>query len=125
MLEEQSIASEWKAGQDLPPVWADRSSLMQVFLNLITNSIRALSSRENPLLSITARSEGNEVLVEFADNGGGVAHPESLFRPFQDGAQSSGLGLYLSRAFLRSFSGELRYHPLPQGACFVVCLKAA
>ena len=125
MLEEESIVVQWKADTPLPSVWADRPSLMQVFLNLITNSIRALASRENPLISITARRESGHVVVEFADNGGGVAHPESLFRPFQDGALSSGLGLYLSRAFLRSFGAEIRYLPLPDGACFVVNLRAA
>ena len=125
MLEEDNITARWKADDGLPPVWADRPSLMQVFLNLITNSIRALAARRDPLLSIAARAEGDRVVVEFSDNGGGVAHPESLFRPFQDGAMSSGLGLYLSRAFLRSFGGEIRYHSLPDGACFSVTLRAA
>lgn len=125
MLEEENIASEWTADKELPLVWADRPSLMQVFLNLITNSVRVLSARDHPCLSVTARAEGGQVLVEIADNGGGVTYPEFLFRPFQDGAQSTGLGLYLSRAFLRSFGGEIRYHALPDGACFVVNLKAA
>jgi C4-dicarboxylate-specific signal transduction histidine kinase len=73
---------------------------------------------------VTARTEGDRVVVEFADSGGGVEHPEQLFRPFQEGAQSSGLGLYLSRAFLRSFGGEIRYLALPEGACFIVNLKS-
>jgi signal transduction histidine kinase len=60
--------------------------------------------------------------VEVADNGGGVAHPEHLFRPFQAGAVATGLGLYLSRAFMRSFGGELHYVSIPGGACFVVSL---
>jgi PAS domain S-box-containing protein len=124
-LEEGNITAQWKSESTLPLVWADRPSLMQVFLNLVTNSIRALSSRDNRLLSVSARAEGSRVLVEFADNGGGVAHPDQLFRPFQDGAQSSGLGLYLSRAFLRSFGGEIRYLALPDGACFIVTLQVA
>ncbi len=124
MLEEEGIASRWLAEPELPPVWADRPSLMQVFLNLVTNSIRALSTRPTRLFSVTAKAEGGRVLVEFADSGGGVSHPEQLFRPFQEGAQSSGLGLYLSRAFLRSFGGEIRYLALPDGACFIVNLKA-
>lgn len=123
-LVEQGIASRWECEPDLTAVWADRASLMQVFLNLLTNSIRALSLRENPQLSIVARSQGNQVVVEVSDNGGGVAHPEKLFRPFQDGAESTGLGLYLSRAFLRLFGGELRYVPIPGGACFLVSLNA-
>jgi PAS domain S-box-containing protein len=125
MLDEGDITSRWKTEPSLPLVWADRPSLMQVFLNLVTNSVRVLSTRDNRLLSVTARTEGNRILVEFADNGGGVANPERLFRPFQDGAQSSGLGLYLSRAFLRSFGGEIRYLALPDGACFIVNLQVA
>ena len=124
MLEEEEIAAQWSTEAHLPHVWADRPSLMQVFLNLVTNSIRALSPRPSRQFSVTARTEGGRVLVEFADNGGGVSHPEQLFRPFQEGAQSSGLGLYLSRAFLRSFGGEIRYLALPDGACFIVNLKA-
>ncbi|HVT96603.1 MAG TPA: PAS domain S-box protein, partial [Acidobacteriaceae bacterium] len=90
MLEEEEIISHWTIDPSLPMVWADRASLMQVFLNLVTNSIRALSSRDRRLFSVTAGTEGERVVVEFADSGGGVLHPEQLFRPFQEGAQSSG-----------------------------------
>jgi len=122
-LLEGGIACRWDVAPDLPLVWADRSSLMQVFLNLLTNSIRVLSQRQNPQLSVTAKEGGNHVRVEIYDNGGGVAHPEQLFRPFQEGAQSTGLGLFLSRAFLLSFGGELRYTAIPGGACFAVILN--
>jgi C4-dicarboxylate-specific signal transduction histidine kinase len=77
------------------------------------------------VLTLNARSLGNQVSVEVIDNGGGVAQPEHLFRPFQAGAESTGLGLYISRAFLRSFRGELRYMPIEDGACFVVDLLPA
>jgi signal transduction histidine kinase len=106
---------------------------MQIFLNLTNNSIRALQQApmaakpEEPgrQLSIAARGNGAGVTVEVIDNGGGVAQPENLFRPFQPGAHSIGLGLYLSRAFARSFGGELRYKPLKGCACFIVELPAA
>jgi two-component system sensor kinase FixL len=124
-LDEENIAAQWTAAPGLPLVWADRSILMQVFLNLITNSVRALAQKSSPALTVNARLEPDHVLVEFADNGGGVVHPEYLFRPFQDGAESTGLGLYLSRAFLRSFGGEIHYMGLPAGACFTVCLNPA
>jgi C4-dicarboxylate-specific signal transduction histidine kinase len=98
---------------------------MQVFLNLVTNSIRALSKVDRRLISVTAGCEGNRIYVEFSDNGGGVAHPDNLFRPFQAGAETTGLGLFLSRAFMRSFAGELRYQPRVGGACFIVDLIPA
>lgn len=124
-LSEEGIQSQWTVEPGLPLVWADRSSLMQVFLNLISNSTRALSKRQDRVLSLIARGEDNRVIVEVADNGGGVARPESLFRPFQSGAEATGLGLYMSRAFMRSFGGELRYMALADGACFIVELNQA
>jgi two-component system, LuxR family, sensor kinase FixL len=124
-LQEEEIETQWIVEPGLPLVWADRPSLMQVFLNLIANSTRALSKKDRQQLLITARSEGVQVHVEVSDNGGGVAHPEFLFRPFQAGAEATGLGLYLSRAFMRSFGGELRHVPLANGACFIVDLTQA
>jgi len=122
-LSEEGIECTWTLDPDLPLVWADRTNLMQVFLNLTTNSLRALSQTRAKALSVSARRERHRVLLEFIDNGGGVEHPEQLFHPFQDGAQATGLGLYLSRAFMRSFGGELRYKALPGGACFIVELS--
>jgi len=123
-LSEETIECTWLLERDLPLVWADRTNLLQVFLNLTTNSLRALSGVKNKTLSISARSKDSHVLLEFMDNGGGIEHPEQLFHPFQDGAQATGLGLYLSRAFMRSFGGELRYRAIPGVACFVVELSA-
>ena len=122
-LREEGIECDWILEPDLPAVWADRTNLIQAFLNLTTNSRRALSPKENKVLSISARREGHRVVVEFIDNGGGVDRPEQLFHPFQPGAKESGLGLYLSRAFMRSFGGELRYKAVPDGACFTVELS--
>jgi two-component system, LuxR family, sensor kinase FixL len=119
-LQENGIQSEWTVEPALPMVWADRSSLMQVFLNLLSNSVRALGKKNRRSLTIRTRVEEMNVLVEVTDNAGGVAHPEHLFRPFQAGAESTGLGLYLSRAFVRSFGGELRYVAIADGARFIV-----
>jgi two-component system sensor kinase FixL len=108
----------------LPAAWADRQSLMQVFLNLTNNSQRAMLDRPVRRLTISARSEAHRVVIRVQDTGAGVSDPEHLFRPFQPGAQATGLGVYLSRALLRSFRGDLRYEPQPRGAMFVVELSA-
>jgi C4-dicarboxylate-specific signal transduction histidine kinase len=124
-LDEAEIEADWNVEAGLPLVWASRSSLMQVFLNIVANSVRALSTKTVRSLSIVARCGGEQVTVEVMDSGGGVAHPESLFRPFQAGAEATGLGLYLSRAFMRSFGGELRYREIDGGACFIAELTQA
>jgi PAS domain S-box-containing protein len=123
---EQSILCTWNIEPNLPPVWADRTNLMQIFLNLTTNSVRALGKKQGQrFLTISAKSTAAGVSVEFLDNGGGVPHPVELFHPFQPGAHATGLGLYLPRAFARSFGGDVRYKPSSGGACFIVELLTA
>ena len=124
-LREDGIGILWDVQPGLPPVWADRQSLMQVFLNLTKNSQRAMLDQPSRQLKIVARSEEHRVAVRVQDTGCGVQHPEHLFRPFQPGAQSTGLGVYLSRALLRSFRGDLHYESEPQGAAFIVELSPA
>jgi len=54
-----------------------------------------------------------------------VTDPGHLFEPFQPGSQASGLGLYLSRTFVRAFHGEIEYEPQSAGSCFAVILARA
>lgn len=117
---EKDIDAEWDIPSNLPPVWADPHSLMQVFLNLTKNSERALANHRDSRVLIKATAEAQRVLITVADNGVGVMNPELLFRPFQQNAKATGLGLYLSRALMRSFGGDLWYEPGGQGAIFVV-----
>jgi two-component system sensor kinase FixL len=124
-LRDGGVTIRWEIEEDLPPVWADRQSLMQVFLNLTKNSERAMEDQERKELTVNARREALGVAIRFHDTGGGVAHPERLFHPFQVEAQSTGLGLYLSRAFMRSFKGDLHYEPETGGSTFVVELSPA
>jgi two-component system, LuxR family, sensor kinase FixL len=124
-LRDGEIRSCWKIEANLPPVWADRQSLMQVFLNLTKNAARAMEKRDRKELLIVAGAEDSRVVIRFTDTGCGVAYPERLFRPFQQEAQATGLGLYLSRAFMRSFRGDLRYEPEPEGSTFLVELSPA
>jgi two-component system, LuxR family, sensor kinase FixL len=124
-LRDSGVTMRWEIEDDLPPVWADRQSLMQVFLNLTKNSERAMEFQERKELTVSARREALGVVIRFRDTGTGVAHPERLFRPFQMEAHSTGLGLYLSRAFMRSFKGDLHYEPESGGSTFVVELSPA
>ena len=79
-----------------------------------------LANRERREVRISATVETDLVVVRLYDTDPGVAHPDELFKAFQGGANSSGLGLYISRAILRSHGGNLRYEPQPEGSCFVV-----
>jgi two-component system sensor kinase FixL len=122
-LQEQDIRLSIEMEPGLPLVWADRQSLLQVLLNLTKNSERAMAHQSRRELTIAASRDKQRITVRFSDTGCGVAHPDRLFRPFQQHAQATGLGLYLSRAFMRSFRGDLRYEPEPGGSSFMVELS--
>jgi PAS domain S-box-containing protein len=119
-LRESGVEVVWDVTRGLPLVQADHHSLLQVFINLARNSKQALESADRRQVRISSALESDLVVVRFQDTGPGVAHPEELFRPFQPGAHSFGLGLYISRAILRSHGGGLRYEPQPSGSCFAV-----
>jgi PAS domain S-box-containing protein len=119
-LREAGITLIWEVGEGLPLVQADHPSLLQVFVNLARNSAQALEGCPVREVRISAAVERDLVAVHFRDSGPGVAQPDELFRPFQAGAQSFGLGLYISRAILRAHGGGLRYDPDGPGSCFTV-----
>src|SRR5271156_2245802 len=119
---EGGIEGVWRLHDDLPLVIADRYGLAQVFLNLSLNSHRAMGTTDQKQLTISSAVEADSVVIRFEDTGVGISAPEVLFRPFQQGADATGLGLYVSRAILRSFGGELVFEPRTDGCCFAVSL---
>ena len=124
-LSEAGIALDWQIDPGLPDVWADQPSLLQVFLNLMRNAEKAFGSMSGARLCVKASSTGGLVQITVSDNGPGVSHPDELFRPFAAHHGASGLGLYLSRAMMRSFYGDLRHQPGLAGATFQIELVAA
>jgi PAS domain S-box-containing protein len=124
-LHDSGIGIEYHVAPSLPAVRADRYTLLQVFLNLMKNSARAVESCELKSITITASPQGPRVVVRVIDSGSGVSAPQKLFQPFQPGAESTGLGLFVSRALVRGFGGDLTYEPQESGSCFAITLVAA
>ena len=113
----------WELPEGAPTVVADPSGLLQALLNLVRNSHRAVQQSDKRELHIAVSVKDRRVYVRVEDSGPGVASPECLFQPFQPGADGNGLGLYVSRAVVRSYGGELRFEPAERGSRFVVELQ--
>lgn len=110
----------WNLPSHMPPVLGERHGLLQAFLNLAQNSHRAVQTGPARELRITVSIEERIAGIRFQDSGPGIAEPDRLFEPFQSGADGSGLGLYVSRAVVRSYGGDLHFEPQAGGACFLV-----
>ncbi|MDM0117495.1 ATP-binding protein [Variovorax sp. J22R133] len=96
-----------------PVVVADEIHLQQVMLNLLRNAVEATEMGQGTVREITvtiATTNGNEVLVEVADRGIGIA-PGDLERIFEAffSTKSSGLGVGLAicRKLIEAHGGKL------------------
>ena len=122
-LRDSDIELSWRVSDELPMVFADRYGLVQVFLNLVKNSRRAMEHSVHKRLIIESTLAEEVVEIRFKDTGPGIADPQHLFRPFQRDAESAGLGLFISRVLMRSFSGDLIHEPGAEGCCFLLTLR--
>jgi len=92
--------------EDLPLVPLDAVLLEQVFVNLIENAVRHAPGA-GPI-DISARREGDRVVVEFADRGPGLpaGDLDRVFEKFYRGAPGgAGLGLAICRAVVEAHRG--------------------
>ena len=110
-LGEQEFKVDVDIPDDLPLVRADRTAMMLALDNLVDNAIRY--SPEERSLRISARREGQQVVVEIQDRGTGISADELLLvrRKFARGrlakADGSGLGLAIVSRIVADHKGSL------------------
>jgi C4-dicarboxylate-specific signal transduction histidine kinase len=113
----------------LPAVHGDRVQLQQVLLNLITNAIHAMATRDEPrVLSVRCEAckEGG-VLISVADTGRGIDPHDitRIFNPlFTTKPDGMGMGLAICRSIVEAHDGRLWVTPnTPEGAVFQFTLN--
>ena len=95
----------------LPSIQASLTELQQVFLNLINNSLDAMDNRGGTI-NITSQLEGDDVVIEVADNGPGIpaANLSRIFDPFfttKPAGKGTGLGLSICYGIIKKLGGEI------------------
>jgi signal transduction histidine kinase len=109
---------------DLPPLYAVRDQLVQVFLNLVLNAIDATDKGGRIELQAARRPDG--ALVSVRDDGVGIAPADAvrLFRPyFTTKKHGTGLGLFVTRQLVTEHGGSVTFESRPgAGAVFRVFL---
>lgn len=124
---EQRVEIEKNLHAGLPPIAGSGAALRQVFANLIMNALDAMHGGGR--LEVTARPSSTGVVIEFADNGEGIA-PEvapHLFEPFfTTRSQGTGLGLAICREIVIQHNGTIELvSGTEKGARFRVILPSS
>src|SRR4030095_13005605 len=110
---------------DLPRVPSHGSELNQVWTNLIDNAVDAMNGKGE--LRIRTMREGDDVLVEFVDNGSGIPQEiqTRIFDPFfttKPMGEGTGLGLDTVYRIVRNHRGNVTVVSRPGYTCFRVRL---
>jgi PAS domain S-box-containing protein len=111
-----------EAPEAISPILADRGQILQVFQNLIINSLQALPEIHKGRITLRAANvslspgevppiaPGDYVQIEVQDNGTGIppGHIEKIFDPFYTTKkQGTGLGLATVLQIVRTHGGQI------------------
>jgi len=103
------LVKAWEA--PLPKVNGDALQLMQVFVNLINNSLDAI--RDGGEIWIKSKVEQDRLILSFMDNGEGIAQEylPKIFDPFfttKEVGKGTGLGLFIIYGIMNRIGGSIR-----------------
>jgi signal transduction histidine kinase len=124
----QGISLRLEVDKSAGAVVADERKIKQVLFNLLSNALKFTVRGDH--VDVTARGEGDEVLVSVRDDGFGIAVADHarIFEEFRQVGQAqlqegTGLGLALSRRFVELHGGRLCVDSEPgQGSTFTFTL---
>ncbi len=128
-VENKNIRAECQIETDLPQIRGNINQLFQCCVEVIGNATDALEEVGGGSLSVKAYREDNELVLEFADSGPGVRHPQRIFDPFyttKPVGKGMGLGLSVTYGIVQDHQGRISCQNLPEGgAVFVLRFPVA
>ncbi|MDO4274639.1 MAG: HAMP domain-containing sensor histidine kinase [Eubacteriales bacterium] len=95
-------------GADLPVIYGDKERLLQVMINLLSNSSK---HTHDGTITLRVQAEGKEITVTVEDTGDGI-QPELLSHLFKRypknrDAGGNGLGLYITARIIEAHGGNI------------------
>ena len=117
---------------DLPPLYLEKNSFQQVFINLFLNAVHAIGEKGKKggeiKVVITRRAADPWVTIEVSDDGIGIAPDKvnEIFDPFfttKKEGEGTGLGLSVTYNTIRKHNGTIEVQSAPgRGTCFTIRL---
>jgi PAS domain S-box-containing protein len=117
---------------NLPEIPANSKELIQAFVNLITNAVKAMPTNQGTLKLKTSRQSkthgSNEIVISISDTGIGIPE-ENLDKIFQycfttaANEKGNGLGLYVTKAIVEENGGIIQVQSkVNEGTTFTITL---
>ena len=127
-MKKKSIRIELDAESHLPGVRGDANQILQVFFNIINNSVEAMEEVGGGTLSLKTFRHQNNVVIQFSDTGPGIRDPQLAFDPFYTTkavGKGTGLGLSICYGLVKEHKGQITCANRPEGgATFRIELPA-
>ncbi len=114
---------------DLAPVFADRSQIEQVLVNLVLNAVQSMNGSAPQVLTITAaRDCAGDTRIQVADTGSGIPEEmlSEMFEPFVTTRPNGlGMGLAIARMIVSAHGGTLVASNNPDGGATLTLVLPA
>jgi len=104
----------------------DKTQLIRIVTNLVTNATQATEGVENPRIQVRVSSEKETIKIAVSDNGKGIdaAVEHLIFEPkFTTKSSGMGLGLPMIKKIIEAYSGSIAFTSnKSEGTIFTVTL---
>jgi signal transduction histidine kinase len=106
-----SVSLQYRAGEDIPPIFVDRHRIMQVLSNLVGNSLKF--TPQGGVVAFVAEPREGEVLFTVSDTGPGIPpeHLDDIFSRYWQAKRTermgAGLGLPIAKGIVESHGGKI------------------
>lgn len=114
---------------DIPFVNCNHGKISQVFMNILSNAMDALTDQADGEIVIETSSNKSEVIIAISDNGPGIPDEvkSKIFEPFyttKGDGKGTGLGLSISLNIIKEHDGKIELENLQgrSGTKFIVHL---
>jgi signal transduction histidine kinase len=122
-LEGKKIRIAAQIDPSLPRVWGNPNQLFQACVQVIGNALDALEEVGGGTVTVSARHEGSNVVLEFSDTGPGMREPGKVFDPFYTTkpiGKGTGLGLSATYGVVQNHQGQISCCNKPEGGALFV-----
>lgn len=113
---------------EVKEIFFSQRNLRSILYNMISNALK-FTRRDDPLIHIHTRKEGNNIVLSVEDNGIGIPKEDldrifAIYGRLNQDIEGNGVGLYLARKMVHAAGGDITVESEPgKGSKFIIYLK--